>query len=68
MAKRKTTSTRERDALLEGIARNVLRMETLETRKSDSLDFHELAVWTIRQALVMAYDSGFDNAMDQANR
>ena len=68
MAKRKTTSTRERDAVLEGIARNVLRMETLETRKSDSLDFHDLAVWTIRQALVMAYDSGFDNAMSQANR
>jgi hypothetical protein len=32
--------------------------ETLATRKSDSLDFHEVAVWAMREALVAAYDQG----------
>lgn len=29
------------------IARDTLRIETLETRNSDSLDYHDLAVWEI---------------------
>jgi hypothetical protein len=35
-----------------------LDIETLETRKSDALDFHDLAVWTIRAALEAAYKAG----------
>jgi hypothetical protein len=35
---------------LTGIARQHLDLETLETRNSDSLDFHDLAVWGIRAA------------------
>jgi hypothetical protein len=31
---------------------------TLETRNSDSLDFHELAIWTLKDALVAAYRAG----------
>jgi hypothetical protein len=31
---------------LERIAREILSLETLETRNSDSLDFSEQAVWT----------------------
>ena len=46
------------DARLEQIARDHLRLETLATRKSDSLDFHDLAVWQIRDALRAAYDAG----------
>ena len=40
------------------IAREILDLETLETRKSDSLDFHDLAVWQIRDALSAAYNAG----------
>ena len=40
------------------IARRVLSIPTLETRYSDSLDFHEVAVWCVREALERAYDLG----------
>jgi len=33
-------------------------MSVLETRKSDSLDFHDLAVWQMRAALEAAYQAG----------
>lgn len=46
------------DALFESIARQHLRIETLETRKSDSLDFHEVAVWGVKDALLAAYEAG----------
>lgn len=35
-----------------------LGLETLETRKSDSLDFHDMAVWEIKAALEAAYAAG----------
>ena len=47
-----------RDALLHDIAERHLFLDTLETRNSDSLDFHEHAVWAIRSALEAAYEAG----------
>lgn len=47
-----------RDNALNRIARETLRLETLESRKMDSLDFHEHAVWSIKDALERAYDAG----------
>jgi hypothetical protein len=47
-----------RDNALNRIARDVLDLETLETRKMDSLDFHDLAVWSIKDALERAYEAG----------
>ena len=47
-----------RDALLRDIAERHLFLETLETRNSDSLDFHEHAVWAIRSALEAAFEAG----------
>lgn len=44
------------------IARRVLRLETLDTRNSDALDFHELAVWSICDALLAAYHAGVSAA------
>ena len=44
------------------IARETLGLETLETRWSDSLDFHDLAVWSIKAALEAAYQAGFEAA------
>lgn len=45
------------DAFLD-IAKRHLGLETLETRKSDSLDFSEQAVWSIAAALEEAYKLG----------
>jgi hypothetical protein len=44
--------------LLEGIARDSLRIPTLSEPKSDSLDFHDLGVWQIKKALAAAYEAG----------
>lgn len=46
------------DQVIELIARNVLDIETLETRKSDRLDFHEVSVWGLKEALEAAYRAG----------
>jgi hypothetical protein len=40
------------------IAREHLDIETLETRKMDGLDFHEVAVWQLEKALRAAYEAG----------
>jgi hypothetical protein len=52
------TSAKKRDATIAAIALDVLRIETLETRNSDRLDFHDVAVWSIRKALEKAYAAG----------
>lgn len=39
-------------------ARRLLHIETLDTRNADALDFHELAVWSIREALASAFEAG----------
>lgn len=43
---------------IERIAREILDLETLETRRMDSLDFKEQAVWSIAKALDAAYEAG----------
>lgn len=40
------------------IARAHLNIETLATRYSDSLDFHDVAVWNVLAALKAAYEAG----------
>jgi len=47
-----------RDNTINRIAREVLDLETLEARRMDSLDFHEHAVWSIKDALERAYEAG----------
>lgn len=46
------------DAMLEEIARTKLRLDTLETRRADHLDFREVSVWAVRAALLAAYEAG----------
>lgn len=48
----------DRDSTLREIASRILDIETLATRRSDGLDFHEVAVWSVKQALEAAYDAG----------
>lgn len=40
------------------IAKMELGLDTLEARRCDSLDFHELSVWNIRKALEAAFTAG----------
>jgi uncharacterized membrane protein len=40
------------------IAATLLSIETLDTRHSDRLDFHDVAVWAIRAALEAAWLAG----------
>ncbi|MFD1509139.1 DUF6900 domain-containing protein [Lacimonas salitolerans] len=54
----KTDPTARRDAQLLEIAERHLFLETLETRNSDALDFHETSVWAIRSALEAAFEAG----------
>jgi len=36
----------------------IVGVETLETRRSDRLDFHDVAVWELKAALIAAYEAG----------
>ncbi|MBU2763801.1 DUF6900 domain-containing protein [Acidithiobacillus caldus] len=46
------------DRQLQQIALDHLFIDTLETRNSDRLDFHEVSVWAVKSALVAAYQAG----------
>ena len=56
--KTRRNTTHPLDALLTRIALDHLFIETLETRNSDSLDFHDVSVWGVKSALVAAYQAG----------
>ena len=45
-------------AAIDAIARDLLGLETLEPRRRDSLDFHDLSVWQIKEALEAAFEAG----------
>jgi hypothetical protein len=46
------------DKILADIAQKTLGLETLQTRNSDSLDFHDISVWGLRTALLCAFEAG----------
>lgn len=46
------------DQQLQQIALDHLFIETLETRHSDRMDFHEVSVWGVKSALIAAYEAG----------
>lgn len=50
--------TEEQERVMAGIARRRFGVGTLETRGSDALDFHSVAVWSISDALREAYEAG----------
>ena len=51
-------SNTKRDQQLKQIALDHLFIATLETRSSDSLDFHDVSVWAIKTALQAAFEAG----------
>lgn len=48
---------------LENIAKECLDIETIKRRWSDELDFHEVSVWSIEEALKRAYKLGYDKGL-----
>lgn len=53
---------------LEDIARRTMDIEMLTARRSDSLDFHDVAVWNVRHALEAAYQLGFEAGRSASTR
>jgi hypothetical protein len=47
---------------LEEIAAKILNIPTLDARRSDLLDFHEVAVWSVKEALEAAFALGRDRS------
>lgn len=54
------------EQLLTQIAQQHLDIETLERRWSDSLDFHDVAVWCLRDTLEAAFNAGVEQGRRQA--
>jgi hypothetical protein len=48
------------DQIFALIAEKHLFIETLETRNSDRLDFHDVAVWSVRDALEATFKAGVE--------
>ena len=46
------------ECLLNQIAAEHLHIDTLATRNSDRLDFHEISVWGLKEALQAAFKAG----------
>lgn len=62
---RRTKKERTVDELLAAIAKKHLAVDTLETRNSDRLDFHDVAVWSVRAALLSAYQAGMAATLEK---
>ena len=56
------------NVLFARIAQTHLHIETRETRHRDSLDFHDVGVWCVRDALQAAYEAGVAEGLRQASR
>lgn len=55
---KKSCSQLELEETAEIIAEELMGIETLERRWMDGLDFHDVAVWTLKAALVEAIRIG----------
>lgn len=54
-----TTLREDFNRLIEKIAKdNIVGLETLETRNSDDMDFHDVSVWCLKKALEDAFIAG----------
>lgn len=54
----KRLATLTPDEVIEAIAKKEFRVDTMELRHSDSLDFYDVSVWQIRDGLMAAYLAG----------
>ena len=51
-------NAKQLERLLNQIAAEHLHIDTLATRNSGSLDFHEVSVWGLKEALQAAFTAG----------
>ena len=51
------------DTKIKKIADKILNIKTMETQNSDRLDFHELHIAEIKEALELAYKMGQNNGL-----
>ena len=58
----------DKSAIINKIAKDVLFVNSLEERKLDRLDFHDLHVTRIEAALNKAFDVGFDVGWEFAKK
>lgn len=58
MTKASAEKTLNNDEALQRIAQKFLAIETLDTQKSDELDFHDVSVWGLKAALEEAFQAG----------
>ena len=68
MATKPKTPRKATNNTLAEIARAHLAINTLETRNSDALDFHDVAVWKVNAALEAAYAAGIAAATTRDER
>ena len=54
------------DTLYTSLAARYLNIDSLEERNRDELDFHPVAVWSVREALEAAYLAGYAAGMRAA--
>jgi hypothetical protein len=66
MGSMKRTQQQDMESIIKDIAKKELMIETLERRKMDSLDFHEVGVLEVRAALEAAYRAGQEAAKSEA--
>lgn len=55
-----TSGDENLNELLTQIAKKYLFIETLETQHRDCYDFHDVSVWSIKDALTAAFNAGRD--------
>ena len=59
------TASEAKEQTIRMIARKHLKIDTLEVRGRDALDFHDCGVESIRAALEAAYNAGYSAAKEE---
>jgi len=54
------------EKILADIAKKEMDIPTLKTRESDSLDFHDVSVWSLKESLKKAYLAGEKNKINNS--
>lgn len=70
MARKKTTANARDKQLADAVerVRRTLGIETFDTRGRDHLDFHEVSVRVLREAIQAAFMAGYDAGVADGKR
>ncbi len=53
--------------ILREISKKHLGLSTLESQHSDAKDFHDLAVWSVKAALLAAFEAGQQSSVNRGS-